>query len=382
MSLNNCFAALYIGPDKLGLIKAQASQNGINIIKEQYQNYDGYDNAGFSEGSKFALSELLSKENLAECDRLIIGIPQEFCAHTAGEAHLRLPQAVQITKKQLNDLLADYAQTIVKDYHCIEKAALRYYEANGLAVEAPVGLITKELCADVSATYVKESVLNVLKNLCPDIPIIYTGIINALAKEFIPKSARAKDALIIAIGYAETTLACAQGEGIKHALHFSLGCADVICDLIKVLNIGYLHAAALFDVLDLAINPSSTDKYSINVKGDKFEYDIAKVNAIARARFEQIFDCCLEAMLKPGYDSQDVYLVCRGFARDRGLDEIAGGKLKKDIVFAMSAASFFTDRPEEEALIKYAGSFTPLPEKAKAAGSKFISLFRRKRVGK
>ncbi len=382
MSLDSSFAALYIGPDKLGLLKAQKSKNGINIVDEGYLNYDGYDNSGFSTDPSMFLSKLLQDAGLPKGSTLIVGVPQELCLHSIGYVKLRLPQAEQFGLQQEKELKSKYTDTPA-DYQCIDKTVLRYYGANGLPIEMPYGLITKEIATDIGITYAKQSVITLIDNLTHsfDIKAVYTGIANAISRRFIPQERKRDDVFLISIGYAETIVAHTLNGGIMHSIHFSIGTADIICDLIKVLKIGYLHSLALFEVADLSIDSLKDDKYTINIKGDKFEYSVKRVNEIVNARISQILNSCLEALLKMDNLDIDVYLVCRGFTQERGLVSRAGAILQRNVTFAITNALLLKDRPEEEALINYASLIAPQQDIVKKKGGKFISLIRRKRIG-
>lgn len=383
MGLDSNFAALYIGPDKLGLIKAQKSKNGITIVDEGYLNYDGYDNSGFCTDPSATLSKLIQDAQLPKDSQLIVGIPQEFCLYSIGHAKLRLPQAEQFSYLQEKELKSKYTDTPA-GYQCIDKTILRYYEANGLAVDMPYGLITKEMAADIGVTHAKQSIVELIDKAIAhsiDIKVKYVGVANAISKRFVPPEKKLEDVFLISIGYAETIVAQTVNSGIKHCIHFSLGIADIICDLIKVLKIGYLHSLALFEVMDLSIDPNENDKYTIDVKGDKFEYSVKSINAIVNARISQTLNSCLEALLKMDNLDIDVYLVCRGFTSERGLADKAKAILQKHVIFAVKDALPLKDRPEEEALVNYGSLIVPQPEVDKKRGSKLISLIRRKRIG-
>ncbi len=382
MSLDSSFGALYIGPDKMGLLKAQKTKNGVNLLDKGYLNYGGYDNSGFCKDASNVLSTLLDKVELAKDSQLVVGIPQEFCLHALERAQLRLPQAEEYSYRHDKELLSQ-ANNSPKDYACIEKSFLCYYEANGIQVSSPYGLITKEISADIALTYARQDILQTIESQVQkvNVKVAYIGAANALARRFIPYSTQCSDSILLFIGYGETITARAQNSGIKHSVHFTLGIADIIADLIKVQNIGYLHALALFEVLDLSITAGKNDKYTITVKGDKFEYNARSINQIALARIKQIFNCCHEALLKLGNPDLNVYLVCRGFSQAKGLVEIANDILEKDIKFASGDTLFFKDRPEEEALLQYCSSIAPCPKTNKKWNKKLISLFRRKKVG-
>ena len=383
MGLDSSFAALYIGPDKLGAIKAQKTKNGVNILDKGYLNYGGYDKTCLAEDTSNVLSRLLEKLELPKDSLLAIGIPQEFCLHSIEQVQLRLPQAEEYGLRQEEQLLSKISES-PKGYDCIEKGIVRYYQADGAQITSPYGLITKEISADIALTYATQNVLQVIESNLQKINVkaVYTGIANAIAKRFIPYSARDSDTLLVSIGYAETIIALTHNFAIVRSIHFTLGVADIICDLIKVLKIGYLHALALFEVLDLSIMPTKNDKYTITVKGDKFEYDVNSINEIAAARIKQIFDCCLEAILKLGNPEVDVYLVCRGFSQEKGLIDAASKALAKNVIFASTNAFFFKDKPEEEALLNYCSSIVPQSKtNKKRSSNRLISLFRRKKVG-
>lgn len=394
MKLNNSFTILNISCDKLGLIIGIVDESGEPIIlKERYKDYAGYDKGEFvnDEELKTVIISLFT-----DCDYrslylrdIIVGLPSEFCSYREKKAEVKFPSPIKLGFAEINSLLDQDNNKEYDEYVCIEKAITSFVNKDNEEIKNPVNMIASEIAGNISCTFADKKVLNLLNDiaLSLDLSFIYKAIINLMATHFIPKDVRCEGVYLLDLGRANTTVAYVKGDGVTSSVSFALGSANVICDFIKVLKIGYLHSAGLFDVLDLTIKPMEDDTYTIDIKGDKFQYKAKLVNKIAESRLNQIFDYVKRAFEKIKISGRDgVLLLGKGFANTPSIEEIAAELIGKNVK-RVSQSFLHLDAPEkaeEIALIKEALDIMPVEYSGKGNRllANFISKIRRKKIGK
>ncbi len=333
-------AVLHIASDVITLV-LQDSKYTDNYVYSAEQEYDGFFNGEFldTEGLFKVIGNLIAdceKSTFTKITSLLVGVPGEFTAVITKNLENELGMHTKITEKDIDDLY-HLGNPEDQTYMSLSAAPIYYELDDGACLIAPpVGFSTKTLKCLMSYTVCERNFTDLFDKIAATLGVTfnYTSSLHAEAMYVIPENLRDEGVVLVDVGYTTTSVAYVIGDGLAHALSFSVGKALVASDICEVKNISYNYALALVDRINLNIVPQDGDEYYLSVGQEIARYNVKEINEIAIARVENIAEMIDKAIQNSRYEipsESRVLLTGSGLSSIAGAREIIAKILKKNV---------------------------------------------------
>lgn len=289
-------AVLDIGSDVLTLALQDKKCNDNLLFKGQ-ANYDGYQDGEFLdlEGLYNAIQDLIAKARdtaFAEVKEIVVGVPAEFATVVCKTVETTFAKPRKITQRDIDGIfLQGNTYTKHPDYRALNCAPIYYILDNGRRTpEAPIGHTTKGLASFASYILCENSFLEIFDTFAAALKVkfLYTSSLLAQLMFVVPTAMRDEGVILVDCGYISTGVAYAKGDGLLYSMAFSLGDGNIAGDIATCTQIPFDHASELVKKINLNLNPSSTDTYTVNIDTQTYYYPMAVVNEIATLRMQDI----------------------------------------------------------------------------------------------
>ncbi|MBR2479691.1 MAG: hypothetical protein IKB56_00095 [Clostridia bacterium] len=325
---NKKVAVLDIASDLITLV-VQDSKFVDSYTFRASREYDGFYDGEFldKEGFFKVIASLVNeceKATFTKIQDVLVGVPGEFTAVTCRDVAIDLGSKRKVTEKDEERILKE-GEPKGSAYTCITASAV-YFELDDGSMEiSPSGRETQILKSLVSYITCDNSFINLLNGVAEQLGLRfnYTSSVNAELLYVCPDSLRDEGVILADVGYTTTSVAYGCGDGILHALSFSLGSGHIAADLLECLGLPYEHAYALVDKINLNIAPGEDDTYCVSAGSGMAYYKVKEVNEVASYRISNIAEMILKAInLSPYPVADDTILLLTG----SGIAHIPGAK--------------------------------------------------------
>lgn len=326
---NKKVAVLDITSDRITLVMQDKYTD--NFTFRSSQRYDGFYNGEFlcEPTELFKIVE----ELVTECEKatftkltdIMVGVPGEFTAVSCKNVVNSLGLERKVTARDV-DALYEIGKPVSDTHVCISASPIYFELDDGTCTITPVGGVTVQLKCLMSYVVCEKSFTALFDKISEEIGINFTYASTLLAEVMyvVPESLRDNGVVLADVGFTSTSVAYARGDGIAHALSFSLGGGHVAGDLYEVKEIPFNHATELLDRINLNIAATAQDEYAVSVGSEIAYYNVSEINEVALARIENIADMIGRAIRSSRYDvslSTKILLTGSGIADIPGVRE-------------------------------------------------------------
>lgn len=296
-------AVLDIASDVITLV-VQDRKLAENYSFRATREYDGFFEGDFldKEGLFKVIDSLVSeceKATFSKLDRLLVGVPGEFTAVTCKFLENDFGSVRKVTERDEEYLLRK-GKPVGDSFTCINASAIYFELDDGTATVTPAGsgAVTQVLKGMVSYLTCENSFLDLLGSIGESLGLRfdYTSSVQAELLYVCPDNLRDEGVIVADVGYTTTSVAYGYGDGILHALSFSLGSGHVAADLMEYLGIPYDHAYSLLDKINLNVMAREDDTYCVSLGSEMAYYNLKKVNEVASNRVMNIAENIKKAL--------------------------------------------------------------------------------------
>ncbi|MBO5776125.1 MAG: hypothetical protein J6V83_04150 [Clostridia bacterium] len=326
---NKKVAVLDITSDRITLV--MQDKYADNFTFRSSQSYDGYYNGEFlcDPSELFKIIESLvtecEKATFTKLTDIMVGVPGEFTAVSCKSVSNTLGMERKVTARDV-DVLYEIGKPESDTHVCISASPIYFELEDGTCTITPVGGVTNVLKCLMSYVVCERSFTALFDKISEEIGVKFTYASSLLAEVMyvVPESLRDYGVVLADVGFTSTSVAYARGDGIAHALSFSLGGGHVIGDLYEVKEMPFNHATALLDRINLNIAATAQDEYSVSFGSEIAYYNVNEINEVAIARIENIADMIGRAIRSSRYDislSTKILLTGSGIASIPGVKE-------------------------------------------------------------
>ncbi len=345
-------AVLEVGSDAITLVMQDKYTDSYTF--RAVQEYDGFYNGEFFEPQDLfrVIGNLIAeceKSTFTNIKKILVGVPGEFSAVVTAKVESDFGVARRVMEVDV-DALYDKGKPTSDGHVCISASPIYFELDDGTCSITPVGSVTKRLRCLMSYMVAESSFTSLFDKIAEelDVEFTYASSVQAEVMFVVPENLRDEGVILADVGYTTTSVAYAIGDGIAHALSFSLGAGHIAADISEVKDITYDHALALLDRLNLNIAASPNDEYCVSVGQEIAYYKISEINEIASARIENIAETIGKAIRSSYYDvnlNTKVLLTGSGIAHIPGAKEIVARLTSKQVeILAPDVMQF--DRPK------------------------------------
>ena len=305
---NKKVAVLDITSDRITLV--MQDKYADNFTFRSSQSYDGYYNGEFlcDPSELFKIIESLvtecEKATFTKLTDIMVGVPGEFTAVSCKSVSNTLGMERKVTARDV-DVLYEIGKPESDTHVCISASPIYFELEDGTCTITPVGGVTNVLKCLMSYVVCERSFTALFDKISEEIGVKFTYASSLLAEVMyvVPESLRDYGVVLADVGFTSTSVAYARGDGIAHALSFSLGGGHVIGDLYEVKEMPFNHATALLDRINLNIAATAQDEYSVSFGSEIAYYNVNEINEVAIDRIENIADMIGQA---PSQDSRNL----------------------------------------------------------------------------
>ena len=326
---NKKVAVLDIASDVVTLV-VQDGKLADNFNFKASREYDGFYDGEFldKEGLFKVVASLVSeceKATFSKIQEVMVGVPGEFTAVTCKEITEDFGVRRKITERDEEKLLHK-GEPKGASFTTISASAVYFELDDGTAIVTPSGAESQTLRALVSYITCEKSFVSLFDAIAEQLGLRfrYTSSVHAELMCVCPDDLRDSGVILVDVGFSTTSVAYAYGDGILHALSFSLGSAHIATDMMDVLGIPFEHALSILEKINLNVYPRVDDAYSVAQNGVMASYSIKEVNEVAIAKIRDIAENVIKALNLSEYpvgDETMVLLTGAGIAHIPGARE-------------------------------------------------------------
>lgn len=385
---NKKVAVLDIASDAVTLVM-QDGKFADDYTFRATREYDGFYDGEFldKDGLFKVVASLITeceKTTFAKVREVLVGVPGEFTAVTCKDVTLDLGISRKVTEKDEENFLKK-EEPKGSDFTTITASAVYFELDDGSMGISPSGKETQILKGLVSYVTCDNSFINIFDAIAENLGLRfnYTSTVHAELLCVCPDRLRDEGVILVDVGYTTTSVAYACGDGILHALSFSLGSGHIAGDLLDELGLPFDHAYALIDKLNLNVKPREGDTYCISVGSQIFYYDVKEINRVASLRIANIVEMVTKAIKLSQYpilDETIVLLTGSGIAHIPGARELLSSVTNRQVEILASDIMQFNKPKYSQVAGLLVVQQKQLKQKKKVDVLSFIKdkLFRRK----
>ncbi|MDE7079748.1 MAG: hypothetical protein K2O95_06505 [Clostridia bacterium] len=280
------FAVLDVGSGKLNFVVGTKSADEIFFVK----NFATVEYPGYFNGEWVAPDRLKSDiESVIEKSKfnfkiktLYVSVPSEFTFVRTSGLLSDAGRSKTITSSAIKDIHKKAESFKVNGYTALCSSALEYVLDGDRRLIHPIGEIAKNIYANMSYIFCKDEFVRSIYKIATELGFKYVRFVDGIWAEgtqLIDEDYRVGGAVLIDVGYASTTFALIEGDGIKFKKDFPFGKGFLTDALATVLNVDYEVANELLPKITLNIESDDMSVYQYNVGNTKFESKAKEINS-------------------------------------------------------------------------------------------------------
>ena len=278
-------------------------------------------------------------------DSLYIGVPGDFCVTVCKTLSLNFKKKHKITKYDIQDLYdscTDFENE--QDYEIIDVSPIYFMLDSERKLMDPEGQVSTSLSAVVSYILVEkrftEPVSEILKGAGIK-QVAFTSSALAQVLYLFPSQKRDEGVILADVGYINTEVVVAKGDGILSMKTFSQGGGNITADFATCLEIPFKQAEKLKRKLRLSASYSNDDVCYYEEDGQLKTSQSKTLNTVATERVKIIakgIDKCLSLCEHEFPNYTPCSITGGGISFIRGAKEIVSIQIGRDTEIVVPTA--------------------------------------------
>ena len=366
------FAVLDVGSGKLNFVVGTKSADEIFFVKNfATVEYPGYFNGEWVAPDKLKedIQSVIEKSKFNyKLKTLYVSVPSEFTFVRTNGLLSDAGRSKTISSSAIKDIHKKAESFKVNGYTALCSSALEYVLDGNRRTIHPIGEIAKNIYANMSYIFCKDEFVRSIYKIAMELGFKYVRFVDGIWAEgtqLIDEEQRFGGTVLIDVGYASTTFALIEGDGIKYKKDCSFGKGFLTDALATVLNVDYEVAQELLPKITLNIESDDMSVYQYSVGNTKFESKAKEVNSFLHSyivsNLVDFVDSCIEeikeldeiaseqnvfgAKYYPSIsDDTPFFLVGGGICEIRGAANFFARALAREVQL-LSAGTAGWDRP-------------------------------------
>jgi len=261
-------------------------------------------------------------------ESLYLGVPNDFCVTICKTLSLNFKKKRKITKYDIQDLYESCDFDDEEDYEVINVNPVYFTIDSDRRLMDPEGQTTTSLTALVSFVLAEKRFTDAMRDILKGAGIKEVGFSSSALAQFLylfPPQKRDSGVVLVDVGYFNTDVIVAKGDGILCMKSFAQGGANITADITTCLDVPYSQAENIKRKLMLSLASEEHEMYDYDCDG-KTEYVPKKiVNEIVTERLKIIgrgIDKCVAYCEYDFPDYTPYSITGGGIAFIRGAKEI------------------------------------------------------------
>jgi cell division protein FtsA len=346
--MSRTIAAIDYGTSKIACVIARAQSSGAyDVLGFGNVPYAGYADGNWNEPEKLAevTTSVLHEAGIVakrKIRKIYIAVPGDYTMVANYRVGLDVTAADRRVTKEDAQRLLHMAPAPEKGarYALLHRCPVYYMLDTQERLDDPVGQRTSALSAMVSTVLGDKRFLAQTHNLMDYLGVDVKGFVSAMigqASFMIPRAEKDIGCVLIDSGFATTTIAILQGEGILYQKTIPFGAKQVITDMMTGLNISYSEADALKRRYVFGLDNASGQMQLMHIldRTDKArKYETALVSEVIEARMRDTIERIDQVIEQSGFrlaNRSTVYLTGGGFAMMNGIRQFVSAILGRNV---------------------------------------------------
>ncbi len=262
-------------------------------------------------------------------ESLYVGVPNDFCVTVCKTLSLNFKKKHKVTSYDIQDLYEscdDFDDE--KDYEIINVTPIFFMLDSDRRLMDPEGQTTTSLTAMVSFVLAEKRFTEPMREILSGIGIKEVGFSSSALAQLLylfPDQKRDSGVILADVGYLNTDVIVAKGDGILCMKSFANGGANIAADLTTCLDIPFGEAEKIKHKLMLSLALEGSELCEYEYEGRPEYVQQKSVNEIATERIRIIargIDKCLSMCEYEFPDYTPISITGGGIAYIRGAKEI------------------------------------------------------------
>ncbi len=333
MRMSKLISVLDIGTSKISVFVGAIGVNDMFVVRAKSSiSYSGYVNSEWVEKSELtraiSLAIFDAEKQLGDKIRnLYIGVPSAFVKIAVDQVNASYSSPRIITNKELSsmyNLSSKYEAS--GEMFVIDYGPIHFTLDEEERLSDPCGKVAKNIEGVISVIMMRRDIYNTLYSILELLGVKHFEFIasNWAAGMFLlPESIRDECAILLDIGYLDTTFSLLKGDGILYQSSLSMGLASVDERLFTLLKIPFEYAVKARESVNLNLLADDIQAYNISVDDIKKLVSAKRVNSIVTSVIDNIGEEVKYIMNNCTYDFPDYIPV---HLTGGGLTSITGAK--------------------------------------------------------
>lgn len=248
---NECVAVLDIRSYNVTFLIGSKGVNGTFVVYDsQSESYDGYYTDGFDNKASFKRAVASAVSSVRQnyegvIDEIYVGVPSAFIkVHTKGHT-ISFPSKRKISAAEIDQLFESGLNELMASGRCIRRSGMYFALADNRKCfdESQLyGVSSASLKGALCYYFVEEEfyqdVVGILRDLgIEEIKFLPMSLAQSLY--LFPQKRREGYAILLDVGYLNTSISVVYGNGIVHEQSFDFGVGNIIFDLMAQFNVDY-----------------------------------------------------------------------------------------------------------------------------------------------
>ena len=346
--MSRTIAAIDYGTSKIACVIARVQRSdAYDVLGFGNVPYAGYADGKWNEADKLAdvTKSVLHEAGIVagkKIRKIHIAVPGDYTMVANYRVGLDVTAADRrVTQEDIRRLL-EKAPAPEKNsrYALLHRCPVYYLLDSQERVDDPVGERTSMLSATVSTVLGDKRFLSQTANLMDYLGVEVQGYVSAVigqAAFMIPRQEKQIGCVLIDSGFATTTIAILQGEGVLFQKTIPFGAKQIITDMMKGLNISYSEADALKRRYVFGLDNDSGQMQLMHImdRTDKArKYETALVSEVIEARMRDTLERIAVVIEESGFrlaNRSAVYLTGGGFSMMHGIRQFSSAILERNV---------------------------------------------------
>jgi len=345
--MSRTIAAIDYGTSKIACVIARAQSSGAyDVLGFGNVPYAGYAGGKWNEPGKLAdITQSVLAEAAIVAKRKIrkvyISVPGDYTTVTNYRVSVDITAADRrVTRQDMQRLLASTPTPANPKLEVLQKSPVYYMLDSQERMADPIGERTSTLSAQVSTIMGDKRFIAQTGNLMDHLGIEVKGYVSSIigqASYMIPQQEKEVGCVLIDSGFATTTIAILQGEGVLFQKTIPFGAKQIITDMMQGLGISYSEADALKRRYVFGLDNASGQMQLMQIldRTDKARtYETSLVSDAIEARMRDTLERIDRVIEDSGYrlaNRSCIYLTGGGFAMMHGIRQFASAVLGRNV---------------------------------------------------
>lgn len=278
-----------------------------------------------------------------QISKAVIGVPGCFCHQVMSKTVRNFP-SIRLAREDVEDMLKEGRPKEISSegYTLIDERPIYFDDCAGTeTLDPPIGHKVRRLYMFSSYIYIRNSYLRFIEELLDKLSITAESYVMdqyALGLHCIPQSVRDNTAILIDVGYNETSVSCIIGSAVAVTRHFPAGGSYITSSLEKKLGVSAMLAENIKRTYIFGISPSSGGKlFAKDEFGRMHSLNQFKVDGIMNTQADKLImhiEQIIREFTAKRFCEQGspVYITGAGFLI-KGMESYISQKLGKKVFF-------------------------------------------------